>query len=155
MLTTSLRYGSMDHVFINFFYVLSNMYWTDWGNAPRIEMAAMDGSSRKAIVTSGLVWPNGLTIDAGAKLLYWADAKLDKIEESDLTGGSRRVITSGPGMHPFGLAFYEGYLYWTDWLNKTVSRISVASGVTEVIIVGLRWPMDIHVYDKDARQSSK
>ena len=119
-------------------------------------MAAMDGSSRKAIVISGLGRPSGLIVDAGAKLLYWADTEFHKIEQSDLTGGNRSVITSGPEVHPVGLASYEGYLYWTDGSNKTVFRISVAGGVTEVVtIAGLQKPMDIHFYDEDARQSSK
>ena len=131
------------------------MYWIDSGNPSQIEMAAMDGSSRKAIVTTGLGKPNGLTMDADAKLLYWTDAESGKIEESDLTGGNRRVITSGQEMHPFGLGFHERYLYWTDLPNKTISRTNVADGETEVIMTGLQKPMGVHFYDEDARQPSK
>ena len=40
------------------------MYWTDWGQEPKIEMCGMDGNNRKIIVAQdkGLGWPNGLTI---------------------------------------------------------------------------------------------
>ena len=40
------------------------MYWTDWGQEPKIEMSGMDGNNRKVIITQdqGLSWPNGLTI---------------------------------------------------------------------------------------------
>ena len=62
------------------------MYWSDWGSNPMIEHAAMDGSSRRTIVTGNLGWPNGLTIDQTTNLLYWADAKLDKIEVSNFNG---------------------------------------------------------------------
>ena len=30
------------------------MYWTDWGAQPKIEKANMDGSNRKAIISSHL-----------------------------------------------------------------------------------------------------
>ena len=40
------------------------MYWTDWGQKPKIERCGMDGKNRMSIVTQehGLEWPNGLTI---------------------------------------------------------------------------------------------
>ena len=60
------------------------MYWSDWGKAAKIERALMDGTQRKTIISGGLVWPNGLTIDEVQGVLYWADAKEDKIETSDL-----------------------------------------------------------------------
>jgi len=39
------------------------LYWTDWGQVPKIERAALDGSERSVIVNSSLLeWPNGMTI---------------------------------------------------------------------------------------------
>ena len=37
------------------------MFWTDWGEKPKIERAGMQGShrSRHIIVTKDIVWPNG------------------------------------------------------------------------------------------------
>jgi len=93
------------------FDAFSTMYWTDWGASPKIEMAGMDGSARQAIVTGNLVWPNGLTIDQTTNRLFWADAKLNKIETSDLTGGNRQLIlSSGNNIHPFGLVVYNSML---------------------------------------------
>ena len=37
------------------------LYWTDWGNEPKIEKAGLDGQYRETLVKD-LVWPNGLTI---------------------------------------------------------------------------------------------
>ena len=124
------------------------MYWTDWGSNPKIEQAAMDGSLRRSIVTGNLGWPNGLTIDQTTNLLYWADARLDTIEVSDLNGGKRRkILSSAANIHPFGLTVYQGILYWTDWIHKSISRFDVSNGNTEMIITGLKKPMDIHLYD--------
>ena len=48
-------------------------------------------------------WPNGLCLDYDAKRLYWADAKQDRIETSDLNGKNRvQLVSQVP--HAFGLA---------------------------------------------------
>lgn len=50
------------------------MYWTDWGNQPRIERADMDGNNRLTVIANDLGWPNGLTIDKETRRLIWNDA---------------------------------------------------------------------------------
>ena len=126
----------------------SKMYWTDWGANPKIEQADMDGSARQTIVTGNLAWPNGLTIDQATNRLFWADARLDKIESSDLMGGDRQVTMSSPtDIHPFGLTVHQDMLYWTDWNTKSISRYNLSSRIAEEIVSGLQKPMDIHVFD--------
>ena len=99
------------------------MYWTDWGANPKIEQAGMDGSARQAIVTENQGWPNGLTIDQPTNRLFWVDAKLEKIEVSDLDGRKRQLImSSSANIHPYGLAVHQNMLYWTDWNTKSISR---------------------------------
>ena len=51
------------------------MFWTDWGKNARIERADMDGGNRRTIVSEGLKWPNGLTIDRPVNRIIWADAQ--------------------------------------------------------------------------------
>lgn len=60
------------------------MYWTDWGENPKIESAYLDGSERKVLVNTSLGWPNGLALDLEENKLYWGDAKTDKIEVSEI-----------------------------------------------------------------------
>lgn len=56
------------------------MYWTDWGQQPKIERANLDGTDRLVLVDTYLGWPNGLALDYSTGKLYWGDAKMDKIE---------------------------------------------------------------------------
>jgi len=131
-----------------FVVAFSIMYWTDWGATSKIEQAEMDGSARRTIVTGNLVWPNGLTIDQATNRLFWADAKLDKIEVSDLNGENRQLImSSSANIHPYGLAVYLDILYWTDWNTKSISRYNLSSGNQDIVVNGLQKPMDIHVFD--------
>jgi len=78
------------------------IYWTDWGTPPKIERAAMDGSSRRVIISDSLVWPNGIALDFELSKLYWADAKLDKIEMANYDGSDRRVVVESHMPHVFG-----------------------------------------------------
>jgi len=63
------------------------MFWTDWGEVPKIERAGMNGdlSTRKVIVSDNIFWPNGLTIDFYTKHIYWVDGKLGFIDVSIFT----------------------------------------------------------------------
>eukprot|EP00064_Thunnus_orientalis_P026366 superscaffoldBa00016514_g26870 len=56
------------------------MYWTDWGEVPKIERADLDGMERVVMVNESLGWPNGLALDYDERKIYWGDAKTDKIE---------------------------------------------------------------------------
>lgn len=72
--------------------IAGHMYWSDWGEKPKIERAGMDGSDRRDLISTNLTWPNGLAIDFEEKRLYWADGGTSKIEYSDLDGKHRTTI---------------------------------------------------------------
>jgi len=76
---------------------LSFMYWTDWGEHPKIERAHLDGTERLVLINSSLGWPNGLAIDHAAGKLYWGDAKTDKIEVGPSGLGPPAQDAGGPG----------------------------------------------------------
>lgn len=67
------------------------MFWTDWGENPKIERAGMNGDpdTRKVIVSEDISWPNGLTIDSTQRVIFWADAKLSYIASVDFDGRRR------------------------------------------------------------------
>lgn len=56
------------------------MYWSDWGEVPKIERADLDGTERVVLVNTSLGWPNGLALDYQQRTIYWGDAKTDRIE---------------------------------------------------------------------------
>lgn len=62
------------------FFPCSYMYWTDWGEVPKIERADLDGTERLVMANTSLGWPNGLALDYHQRKIYWGDAKTDKIE---------------------------------------------------------------------------
>lgn len=125
------------------------MYWTDWGQSHKIERSFLDGSGRVAIVTSELGWPNGLAIDYEGQRLYWADAQLDRIETSDLSGRFRVQLVQG-ATHPFGLTQLGGFLYWTDWRSKSIERVDKATGKQRSVLRhGLEGLMEIRAVARE------
>lgn len=48
-------------------------------------------------------------------LLYWCDARTDKIERINLeTGENREVVLANNNMDMFSVSVFESYIYWSD-----------------------------------------
>ncbi|XP_014672262.1 PREDICTED: prolow-density lipoprotein receptor-related protein 1-like [Priapulus caudatus] len=103
----------------------SYMYWTNWNDqSPSIQRSFLSGYHVESIVTTDIRIPNALTVDHPAKKLYWADARLDKLERCNMDGTGRKVIlTLRSTSHPFGLAVYGDMLYFTDWGSRAVMQV--------------------------------
>ncbi|KFM82476.1 Low-density lipoprotein receptor-related protein 6, partial [Stegodyphus mimosarum] len=106
------------------------MFWTDWGESPKIEKASMDGNqtTRKVIVSTDIFWPNGIAADYDTKRIYWADAKLKLISSMDFEGNNRQVITKDDIPHPYALSVHRDMLYWTDWNTRAVHGCNRLTG---------------------------
>lgn len=68
------------------------MFWSDWGQNPRIERADMDGAMRRVIVSTKIYWPNGLALDYTTHRVYFADAYLKYIDYCDYDGNNRHQV---------------------------------------------------------------
>ena len=126
------------------------MYWTDLGTVPKIEKAQMTGRRRAVIVSSGLYWPNGLTLDHTKNRLYWVDTVYSKLEYLDMNQNKRVLLLRSYYVlpHPFGLTLLGDYLYWTDWSLYAVYRADKdTAGKVTKFITGTGLPMDIHGYN--------
>lgn len=94
------------------------LFWTDWGQNPKIERSGMDGIGRKVIISENLYWPNGLTLDYPNRRLYFTDARLDFIEFCNYDGSGRRKVFANDhvGVKQFikcvACFFFHDY-FWT------------------------------------------
>lgn len=68
------------------------LFWTDWGENPRIERVDLNGENRTSIVDTKIYWPNGLTVDITNKRIYFADSKLDYIDYCNYDGTGRQQV---------------------------------------------------------------
>lgn len=125
-------------------------------------------------VTDG-AWPNGITLDYVLRRLYWIDARLaiiifqnifyinttaygtllffiffrsDSIHTTTYDGLHHQEIMRGNEhlSHPFSIALYENYVYWTDWRTNSVVRANKFNGSdVNVIQRTLTQPFDIQI----------
>jgi low density lipoprotein receptor-related protein 5/6 len=116
---------------------LGYMFWSDWyEKKPKLERARLDGTDRRQLVTERLGWPNGIAVDSEERRLYWANAYYHKIETIRIDGTDRRELIGGDSLpHIFGLSLLGDYLYWTDWHQRSVSRINKHTGNDKIVIL--------------------
>lgn len=68
------------------------MFWSTLERG--IHAASMDGDNNVNIVSKGVEWPTGITIDYPAQRLYWADHRKGTIETVLYDGKSRHVVAT-------------------------------------------------------------
>jgi len=133
------------------------MYWSDWGQEPKIERSGMDGSDRTTLVSQadGLEWPNGLTIDYVGKRIYWIDSKLHRIGTANFDGTDiGHVLVDATEINqPFSIAVFEDSLYWTDWHSNSIKSVNKLTGhKPKTISIGSYSVMDIKVYHEKKQE---
>ena len=134
------------------------MFWTDWGETPKIEKCGMNGDpdTRVVLIGTNILWPNALAIDYTIDRIWWADAKLHTIESSNLNGGNRRIVLSENINHPFALTIFQSYIYWTDWHHNAIHKANKFTGEEKSIVMEhLFSPMDIHVHHRQRQPIGK
>lgn len=140
------------------FFTARYMFWTDWGENPKIERAEMDGSNRRVIIEKDVHWPNGLAIDYKAEKIYWVDAKLFHIAAANYDGTKRKNMfkssTQCTLAHPFAMTLYENKIFWTDWTTKGIHCTNKSSLECREIWTTSYSPMDIRTYEPQ-RQRQK
>jgi hypothetical protein len=109
------------------------LFWSDWGDQPKIERSALDGSNRTVLVSDSIVWPNSLSVDYIRNHLYWIDAKLKHIERCDLDGNNRQIILNSGLEHPYDLVVFDKKIFWTDWGMKSVFAFDLITRTRETI----------------------
>ncbi|XP_041030158.1 sortilin-related receptor [Carcharodon carcharias] len=123
------------------------MFWTDWGDdAVGIYRSEMDASNVVRIITDGIKWPNGITVDGS--WIYWTEAYVDRIERADFNGGQRSVVIQNLP-HPYAISVFKNQIYWDDWSEMSIFRANKHDGSgVESLVTGLTGVMDMKVFYK-------
>lgn len=104
---------------------LRYLFWTDGGQAPKIERALLDGTNRTVLASESLASPHGLTIDYTNDFLYWTDDVLDMFSRMATDGTQRQIIRYGSRYpSPTGMAIFGNYMLWVD---KKLGKLFQAS----------------------------
>ncbi|KAL4830050.1 hypothetical protein H8958_013925 [Nasalis larvatus] len=105
------------------------LYFTNMQDrAAKIERAALDGTEREVLFTTGLIRPVALVVDNTLGKLFWVDADLKRIESCDLSGANRLTLEDANIVQPLGLTVLGKHLYWIDRQQQMIERVEKTSG---------------------------
>ncbi|XP_046809386.1 low-density lipoprotein receptor-related protein 1 [Lucilia cuprina] len=114
---------------------LGMIYWTNWNEeAPSIQRAYVTGFGLESIIKKDIKMPNAITLDLEDQKLYWADARIDKIERANYDGSHRVVLAHSTPKHPFAIAVYGDLLFWSDWVLGALVRANKYTGADMVLL---------------------
>ncbi|XP_059560178.1 low-density lipoprotein receptor-related protein 2 [Myotis daubentonii] len=113
------------------------LYWSDQGTdsgvPAKIASAHMDGTSPKTLFTGDLEHLEFLTLDIEDQKLYWAVTSRGVIERGNVDGTNRMVLVNYLS-HPWGIAVYGSFLYYTDEHYEVIERVDKATGANKVVL---------------------
>ena len=66
------------------------------------------------------------------RAFYWGDARLDKLEKVDINTLKRVVLTKSSPQHPFDVAVFDQFLFYTDWVLHAIIRVNKFTGEDKV-----------------------
>lgn len=130
-----------------------HLYYSDWGENPRIVRTDLDGSNSIVIVNSTYVSnPNGLTLHNHH--LFILDSNYNHrvnhafLASFNMATQQWQEVEGATLSIPFGLAAQEGTVFYTDWLSTesstgAVFMYDVQSGNSSVLIGDMANPTGI------------
>ena len=93
------------------------LFWTDASNKI-IEVINLDGTERRALISTGHDKPRAIALDPGNNKVYWTDwGSEPKILRANMTDGTaREVLVSSGIVWPNGVAldYIDSKLFWAD-----------------------------------------
>ncbi|MGH0155700.1 UNVERIFIED_CONTAM: hypothetical protein FKN15_029887 [Acipenser sinensis] len=134
--------------------LVGKLFFTDYGNAAKVERCNMDGTNRMRIVDFKTEQPTAIALDLVKKLVYWADVYLDYIEVVDYDGKNRHTVIQGENVkYLYGLTVFEDYLYASSYDISRGSKVDILkiNRFNSTVLVNLTTmenARSIHVYHK-------
>lgn len=122
------------------------LFWTEWGQNPCIGRSRLDGSDQVTLVNSGIMWPNGISIDY--EVQSHTDAQTLSLTSSTPTlffytmplisscSFVAEICGSVCDMH-FKITLQENTLYWCDARTDKIERINLETGEGREIVLSV------------------
>ncbi|XP_029562547.1 very low-density lipoprotein receptor isoform X1 [Salmo trutta] len=123
--------------------LLGFLFWAEGGSSPRIERAGLDGEGRLPLITSAIRNPVAISLDMPRRLLYWVDSGMRTISRVGFDGQHRKTVVESNGYldKPFGLAVFEGHVYWSEQDTHSICSADKHNGsLFRVILANITSP---------------
>ncbi|KAK6472816.1 low-density lipoprotein receptor-related protein 5-like [Huso huso] len=114
------------------------LYWTD-SETNRIEVANLNGTSRKVLFWQALDQPRAIALDPAHGYMYWTDwGEEPRIERAGMDGSTRKIIVDSDIYWPNGLTIDldEQKLYWADAKLSFIHRANLDGTFRQTVVEG-------------------
>jgi len=131
------------------------MYWTD-ATSNKVQRADLDGSNVETLLPSltdtVVIGPTGIFLDHNSGKMYWAENSGSNplIRRADFDGTNVEEVVniiSAPGFNtPYGVAVYNGKLYWSEKSAGKIRRVNLDGSNPEDLFTGTGQPGLIAIF---------
>uniref|UniRef100_A0A8C1TDN1 Low density lipoprotein receptor-related protein 4 n=1 Tax=Cyprinus carpio TaxID=7962 RepID=A0A8C1TDN1_CYPCA len=131
-------------------WVARNMYWTDTGRNT-IEVAHLDGTSRKVLVNNSLDEPRAIAVFPSKGFLFWTDwGHIAKIERAYLDGTDRKVLINTDLGWPNGLTldYDTRRIFWVDAHLDRIESSDLNGKLRQILISPVSHPFALTQQDR-------
>lgn len=129
---------SSAHSHVRFFNVYGclcrYLFWTEWGQYPRIERSRLDGSQRAVLVNVSISWPNGISIDYQVHTPPHKYQLLHEEHHILMQFYIKQHILTSIEMHAI-CVLQESFLYWCDARTDKIERINLETGENREVVL--------------------
>ena len=118
------------------------IYWTDVDNDV-IGRCNLDGSGAEDVITTGLLFPQGIALNPPADTLYWGDQTGDEIGWANLDGTGAAPLLATSFHSGIAVDRVNGKLYWSTSITSAagdIMRCNHDGTGVETVITGVDKP---------------
>ncbi|KAI5929752.1 Low-density lipoprotein receptor-related protein 2 [Manis javanica] len=134
------------------------LFWTDYGQTPKIERSFLDCTNRTVLVSEYIISPRSLAVDYSSGYVYWVDDYLDLIARIRIEGKESEVIRFGSRYPtPYAITVFGNSIIWADRNLKKIFQASKEPGTTEtprVMRDNINWLRDVTIFDQNTQPRS-
>ncbi|XP_044537993.1 low-density lipoprotein receptor-related protein 5 [Gracilinanus agilis] len=119
-------------------WIGKKLYWTD-SETNRIEVANLNGTSRKVLFWQDLDQPRAIALDPAHGYMYWTDwGETPRIERAGMDSSVRKIIVDSDIYWPNGLTIdlEEQKLYWADAKLSFIHRANLDGSFRQKVVEG-------------------
>lgn len=143
-----VRYGLLSANGLAVDEVGEKLYWTDAGRK-RIEVANLDGSFRRVIISQDLDSPRAIAVHHKSGHIVWADwGAQARIERADMDGSRRALLVGADLGWPNGIAITASdRIIWADSKMHTIEMVDMNGANRRKLLQDLPSPYGVALID--------
>ncbi|OQV19429.1 putative Nidogen-1 [Hypsibius exemplaris] len=113
-------------------FVTRNVFWVQGSNILVAKMSHLEAGHKTILSDTGINLYSALAVHPSRGSIYWSDSDRT-MKTASMDGSNRRVLVTGVSALSLALDYEANDLYWADWRNDNIERISLNGGAKRIV----------------------